>query len=118
MSTAEIKLTFNISSLILQICVGWYDHCLLISAETGIFGVPLTTLLENDQKKFPGSKVPLVFKRVRSLSLGFALVFAGLGNRGFNHCSASFDSSQSGNFDAGILCTGLSEKLLISTLSC
>ncbi|TSK16093.1 Rho GTPase-activating protein 18 [Bagarius yarrelli] len=31
--------------------------------ETGIFGVPLTTLLENDQKKFPGSKVPLVFKK-------------------------------------------------------
>uniref|UniRef100_A0AAR2J9P1 Rho-GAP domain-containing protein n=1 Tax=Pygocentrus nattereri TaxID=42514 RepID=A0AAR2J9P1_PYGNA len=34
--------------------------------ETGIFGVPLTTLLENDQKKFPGSKVPLVFKKLLS----------------------------------------------------
>ncbi|XP_053089799.1 rho GTPase-activating protein 28 isoform X1 [Pangasianodon hypophthalmus] len=34
--------------------------------ETGIFGVPLTTLLENDQKKFPGSRVPLVFKKLLS----------------------------------------------------
>ncbi|XP_066540043.1 rho GTPase-activating protein 28 isoform X2 [Hoplias malabaricus] len=34
--------------------------------ESGIFGVPLTTLLENDQKKFPGSKVPLVFKKLLS----------------------------------------------------
>uniref|UniRef100_A0A3P8YT49 Rho-GAP domain-containing protein n=1 Tax=Esox lucius TaxID=8010 RepID=A0A3P8YT49_ESOLU len=32
--------------------------------ENGIFGVPLTTLLENDQKKFPGSKVPIVFRKV------------------------------------------------------
>uniref|UniRef100_A0A673YUP5 Rho GTPase activating protein 28 n=1 Tax=Salmo trutta TaxID=8032 RepID=A0A673YUP5_SALTR len=34
--------------------------------ENGIFGVPLTTLLENDQKKFPGSKVPLVFRKLLS----------------------------------------------------
>uniref|UniRef100_A0A674CII3 Rho GTPase activating protein 28 n=1 Tax=Salmo trutta TaxID=8032 RepID=A0A674CII3_SALTR len=34
--------------------------------ESGIFGVPLTTLLENDQKKFPGSKVPLVFRKLLS----------------------------------------------------
>ncbi|XP_010894928.2 rho GTPase-activating protein 28 isoform X1 [Esox lucius] len=32
--------------------------------ENGIFGVPLTTLLENDQKKFPGSKVPIVFRKL------------------------------------------------------
>ncbi|KAL1006407.1 hypothetical protein UPYG_G00071990 [Umbra pygmaea] len=34
--------------------------------ESGIFGVPLTTLLENDQKKFPGSKVPIVFRKLLS----------------------------------------------------
>lgn len=34
--------------------------------ETGIFGVPLTTLLENDQKRFPGSKVPLIFRKLLS----------------------------------------------------
>ncbi|XP_020364428.1 rho GTPase-activating protein 18 isoform X1 [Oncorhynchus kisutch] len=34
--------------------------------DSGIFGVPLTTLLENDQKKFPGSKVPLVFRKLLS----------------------------------------------------
>ncbi|XP_036375027.1 rho GTPase-activating protein 28-like isoform X1 [Megalops cyprinoides] len=34
--------------------------------ESGIFGVPLATLLENDQKKLPGSKVPLVFTKLLS----------------------------------------------------
>ncbi|KAJ8337186.1 hypothetical protein SKAU_G00384060 [Synaphobranchus kaupii] len=34
--------------------------------ETGIFGVPLATLLENDQKKLPGSKVPLIFRKLLS----------------------------------------------------
>ncbi|XP_072567433.1 rho GTPase-activating protein 28 isoform X2 [Paramormyrops kingsleyae] len=34
--------------------------------ESGIFGVSLATLLENDQKKLPGSKVPLVFKKLLS----------------------------------------------------
>ncbi|XP_057179380.1 rho GTPase-activating protein 28, partial [Triplophysa rosa] len=34
--------------------------------ESGIFGVPLPTLLENDQKKYPGSRVPLVFKKLLS----------------------------------------------------
>uniref|UniRef100_A0A8C1LH68 Rho GTPase activating protein 28 n=1 Tax=Cyprinus carpio TaxID=7962 RepID=A0A8C1LH68_CYPCA len=37
----------------------------------GIFGVPLTTLLENDQKKSPGSRVPLVFKKVLYVHLSF-----------------------------------------------
>ncbi|MBN3324969.1 RHG18 protein, partial [Atractosteus spatula] len=32
--------------------------------ESGLFGVPLTTLLENDQKKVPGLKVPLLFKKL------------------------------------------------------
>uniref|UniRef100_W5M568 Rho GTPase activating protein 28 n=1 Tax=Lepisosteus oculatus TaxID=7918 RepID=W5M568_LEPOC len=34
--------------------------------ESGLFGVPLTTLLENDQKKVPGLKVPLLFKKLLS----------------------------------------------------
>ncbi|XP_058622071.1 LOW QUALITY PROTEIN: rho GTPase-activating protein 28 [Onychostoma macrolepis] len=34
--------------------------------DSGIFGVPLITLLENDQKKYPGSRVPLVFKKLLS----------------------------------------------------
>ncbi|XP_036409272.1 rho GTPase-activating protein 28 isoform X1 [Megalops cyprinoides] len=34
--------------------------------ESGIFGVPLATLLENDQKLIPGSKVPLVFRKILS----------------------------------------------------
>eukprot|EP00062_Callorhinchus_milii_P012278 gi/632959143/ref/XP_007895454.1/ PREDICTED: rho GTPase-activating protein 28 isoform X2 [Callorhinchus milii] len=32
--------------------------------ESGLFGVPLTTLLENDQKKVPGTKVPLIFQKL------------------------------------------------------
>lgn len=34
--------------------------------ETGLFGVPLTTLLENDQKKVPGTKIPLIFQKLLS----------------------------------------------------
>ncbi|CDQ91732.1 unnamed protein product [Oncorhynchus mykiss] len=44
--------------------------------ESGIFGVPLTTLLENDQKKFPGSKVPLVFRKVLFLFLVLFVCFS------------------------------------------
>ncbi|XP_028922391.1 rho GTPase-activating protein 28 isoform X2 [Ornithorhynchus anatinus] len=32
--------------------------------ESGLFGVPLTVLLENDQKKAPGTKVPLIFQKL------------------------------------------------------
>nr|XP_020830655.1 rho GTPase-activating protein 28 isoform X4 [Phascolarctos cinereus]XP_020830656.1 rho GTPase-activating protein 28 isoform X4 [Phascolarctos cinereus]XP_020830657.1 rho GTPase-activating protein 28 isoform X4 [Phascolarctos cinereus]XP_020830658.1 rho GTPase-activating protein 28 isoform X4 [Phascolarctos cinereus]XP_020830659.1 rho GTPase-activating protein 28 isoform X4 [Phascolarctos cinereus] len=32
--------------------------------ENGLFGVPLTVLLENDQKKLPGIKVPLIFQKL------------------------------------------------------
>ncbi|XP_005303157.1 rho GTPase-activating protein 28 isoform X2 [Chrysemys picta bellii] len=32
--------------------------------ENGLFGVPLSTLLENDQKKVPGIKVPLIFQKL------------------------------------------------------
>uniref|UniRef100_A0A3P8WBQ3 Rho GTPase-activating protein 28 n=1 Tax=Cynoglossus semilaevis TaxID=244447 RepID=A0A3P8WBQ3_CYNSE len=31
---------------------------------TGVFGVPLKVLLENDRKKFPGVKVPVVFQKL------------------------------------------------------
>ncbi|XP_067887388.1 rho GTPase-activating protein 28 isoform X5 [Heterodontus francisci] len=34
--------------------------------ETGPFGVPLTTLLENDQKRVPGTKIPLIFQKLLS----------------------------------------------------
>ncbi|XP_069778441.1 rho GTPase-activating protein 18-like isoform X2 [Narcine bancroftii] len=34
--------------------------------EAGLFGVPLTTLLENDQKKVPGTKIPLIFQKLLS----------------------------------------------------
>ncbi|OCT56498.1 rho GTPase-activating protein 28 isoform X1 [Xenopus laevis] len=32
--------------------------------ENGLFGVPLMTLLESDQKKSPGTKVPLIFQKL------------------------------------------------------
>ncbi|XP_069476794.1 rho GTPase-activating protein 28 isoform X2 [Ambystoma mexicanum] len=32
--------------------------------ENGLFGIPLTMLLENDQKKIPGTKVPLIFQKL------------------------------------------------------
>ncbi|KAM7389961.1 hypothetical protein PAMA_008237 [Pampus argenteus] len=33
------------------------------SRDSGVFGVPLNLLLENDKKKFPGIKVPVVFQK-------------------------------------------------------
>ncbi|XP_047423807.1 rho GTPase-activating protein 28 isoform X2 [Mugil cephalus] len=32
--------------------------------DSGVFGVPLKSLLENDRKKFPGVKVPVVFQKL------------------------------------------------------
>lgn len=37
---------------------------LLYSADSGLFGVPLSLLLEQDQKKVPGTKIPLIFQKV------------------------------------------------------
>uniref|UniRef100_A0A8C9WCJ1 Rho GTPase activating protein 18 n=1 Tax=Scleropages formosus TaxID=113540 RepID=A0A8C9WCJ1_SCLFO len=34
--------------------------------ESGLFGVPLSTLLEQDQKRVPGTKVPLILQRLIS----------------------------------------------------
>ncbi|XP_062406519.1 rho GTPase-activating protein 18 [Sardina pilchardus] len=34
--------------------------------ESGLFGVPLTTVLEQDQRKVPGTKVPLILQRLIS----------------------------------------------------
>uniref|UniRef100_A0A673BEB8 Rho-GAP domain-containing protein n=1 Tax=Sphaeramia orbicularis TaxID=375764 RepID=A0A673BEB8_9TELE len=34
--------------------------------ETGLFGVPLATLLDQDQRRYPGTKVPLILQRLIS----------------------------------------------------
>lgn len=34
--------------------------------ESGLFGVPLTTLLEQDHKRYPGTKVPIILQRLIS----------------------------------------------------
>ena len=34
--------------------------------ESGLFGVPLATLLDQDQRRLPGTKVPLILQRVSS----------------------------------------------------
>lgn len=36
-----------------------------LCAESGLFGVPLTSLLDQDQKRTPGTKVPFILQRVR-----------------------------------------------------
>lgn len=33
-------------------------------ADSGLFCVPLTVLLEQDQKKVPGTRIPLIFQKV------------------------------------------------------
>ena len=37
---------------------------LLLISESGLFGVPLQTLLTHDQKKHPKLKVPIIFNEV------------------------------------------------------
>ncbi|XP_042538769.1 rho GTPase-activating protein 18 isoform X1 [Dipodomys spectabilis] len=34
--------------------------------DSGLFGVPLTTLLEQDQRKVPGTRIPLIFQKLIS----------------------------------------------------
>lgn len=36
-----------------------------LCAETGLFGVPLSSLLDQDQKRIPGTKVPFILQKVR-----------------------------------------------------
>lgn len=36
-----------------------------VCAESGLFGVPLITLLDQDQRRAPGTKVPFILQRVR-----------------------------------------------------
>lgn len=36
-----------------------------LCAESGLFGVPLSSLLDQDQKRIPGTKVPFILQRVR-----------------------------------------------------
>lgn len=36
----------------------------LYFSDSGLFGVPLSVLLEQDQKKVPGTKIPLIFQKV------------------------------------------------------
>lgn len=40
----------------------------LLYTESGIFGVPLTVLLEQDQKRVAGTRIPLIFQKVSILS--------------------------------------------------
>ncbi|KAK7909749.1 hypothetical protein WMY93_014433 [Mugilogobius chulae] len=46
--------------------------------ESGVFGVPLTTLLEQDQKKIPGTKVPIILQKLISHIEGEGLDTEGL----------------------------------------
>lgn len=42
----------------------------VFTADSGIFGVPLTVLLDNDRKKDPEVKVPLVLQKVSPVLKG------------------------------------------------
>lgn len=45
------------------------DCIVLSSVESGLFGVSLSTLLEQDQRRMPGTKVPLILQHVREQRL-------------------------------------------------
>lgn len=40
--------------------------------DSGLFGVPLTMLLEQDQRKVPGTRIPLIFQNVSRPDLASA----------------------------------------------
>lgn len=51
-------------------CVTIFRECNLplLFTENGLFGVPLPVLLEQDQKRVPGIRIPLLFKEVSMLT--------------------------------------------------
>ena len=49
-------------------------------SEHGVFGVPLQTLLEHDQKKSPHCKVPVIFNEV-SQKLAISLICHVMGEK-------------------------------------
>jgi len=51
-------------SLVLEQMWKISQFLLLYSSDSGLFGVPLSVLLEQDQKKVPGTKIPLIFQKV------------------------------------------------------
>lgn len=53
--TCIVNVLYEDISVLLNICV---------CAESGLFGVPLATLLDQDQRRAPGTKVPFILQRV------------------------------------------------------
>ncbi|XP_041824111.1 rho GTPase-activating protein 28 isoform X2 [Melanotaenia boesemani] len=47
--------------------VRFHFHIHGLNTDSGVFGVPLISLLENDRKTFPGIKVPFVFQKLLSI---------------------------------------------------
>ncbi|KAM6900481.1 rho GTPase-activating protein 18-like [Xenentodon cancila] len=80
--------------------------------DNGVFGVPLTTLLEHDRKTFPGLKVPLVFQKLLCIleqsglhTEGILRVPASAARlkqlrRDLDRCSTAFDWSAMRQVDA------------------
>ncbi|XP_061569729.1 rho GTPase-activating protein 28 [Cololabis saira] len=80
--------------------------------DSGVFGVPLTSLLENDRKKIPGLKVPVVFQKLLCILEQTGLHTEGIlrvpGSaarlkqlrRDLDRCSAAFDWSTIRQVDA------------------
>uniref|UniRef100_A0A3Q2GAE0 Rho GTPase activating protein 28 n=1 Tax=Cyprinodon variegatus TaxID=28743 RepID=A0A3Q2GAE0_CYPVA len=46
------------------------DCSVFCPSDSGVFGVSLNSLLDNDRKTFPGVKVPVFFQKVKNLSVG------------------------------------------------
>lgn len=55
-----------------------FSLLLCVHLESGLFGVSLLTLLEQDQRRLPGTKVPIILQKVRQILpyfLGSCLIF-------------------------------------------
>lgn len=51
-----------------KLCNSVSKSCTRVVADEQLFGVPLTALLQNDLKRDPKAKIPLLFKEVGILS--------------------------------------------------
>lgn len=74
----------------------WYVHvhdyttyipdCVVVcvTAENCVFGVPLTTLLQNDQQRVPNTQIPLILEEVQSVFVISTYVYVCSFSFGFN----------------------------------
>uniref|UniRef100_A0A3Q2CBQ2 Rho GTPase activating protein 28 n=1 Tax=Cyprinodon variegatus TaxID=28743 RepID=A0A3Q2CBQ2_CYPVA len=76
------------------------DCSVFCPSDSGVFGVSLNSLLDNDRKTFPGVKVPVFFQKVKNLSVGNLQGLMAYLRRELDRCWSIFDWSEVRPVDA------------------